>query len=63
MVPVRDGVGGVEWGCTNLWHPRGPGPCQACGNGGQVRTSTAGRSAEAICASCGHRWVPFGEGY
>ena len=26
MVPVRDGAGGIEWGCTNLWHPRAPGP-------------------------------------
>jgi hypothetical protein len=25
-----------------------------------VRTSTAGLSAEAICAVCRHRWVPFG---
>jgi hypothetical protein len=60
MVPARDGAGGIEWGCTNLWHPRAPGSCPACGNAGQVRTSTAGLSAEAICAVCRHRWVPFG---
>jgi hypothetical protein len=59
MVPVRDDGSGVEWGCTNLWHPRQPGPCPACGNANQVRTSTAGESAEAICAICRHRWVPF----
>ncbi|HEY9504685.1 MAG TPA: hypothetical protein VIQ27_01825 [Gemmatimonadales bacterium] len=59
MVPVRDGAGGIEWGCTNLWHPRAPGPCPACGNAGQVRTSTAGLYAEAICAICRHRWIPF----
>jgi hypothetical protein len=63
MVPVRDGTGGIEWGCTNLWHPRMPGPCPACGNAGPVRTSTAGLSAEAICAICRHRWVPFNSEY
>ena len=59
MVPVRDGAGGIEWGCTNLWHPRVPEPCPSCGNAGQVRTSTAGLYAEAICAICRHRWIPF----
>jgi hypothetical protein len=62
MVPVRDGAGGIEWGCTNRWHPRTPGPCPACGNAEQVRTSTAGARPVAVCPECRHRWVPFEPG-
>ena len=43
--------------CSNPWHPRHSGACPKCGS--RAGHTLAGMGmAEAMCAACGHLWVP-----
>jgi hypothetical protein len=58
MIPVGETPAGMQWGCSNPWHPKDPGACPGCGRTGRPRTVGFGSQIEARCPKCGTRWTP-----